>query len=158
MILENLSLALASKKQVTLLIASFFAVLSLLLFTSNAIIFPELTLNPFIEPVNLILVAIVAFLISINFVVLFHKNEILKTSKISEQKATGIFGIFASLFASSCPLCQPAIFAWFGLGSITGFFAELSIYFAIASTGFLLVSLYLNLKSLNGKCEVKKYD
>lgn len=152
MILENLMLALSGTKKALLLIVSFFVLLSLLLFTSNAITFPDLRLNPFIEPVNVLIVMVIAFLMSLNFLVLFHKNEM---SKISKEKATGIFGLFASLFASSCPLCQPAIFAWFGLGSITGFFAELSIYFALGSIGFLLVSLYLNLKSINGKCELQ---
>ena len=152
MIFENLKLTIESQKQKLVLIASFIILLTLLLFTSNAISFPDFKINPFIELANLVSVSVIAFLISVNLVVLIYKNNL---KKLNKEKATGIFGVFASLFASSCSVCQPAIFAWFGLGSVTGFFADLSIYFSLLSTVFLIISLYLNLKSINGKCEVK---
>ena len=118
--------------------------------TSNIVVPSVPDINPGAEPLDIVLVGLIAALISLNAAVLIHNLD-----ARAEGGKTGVVGTIAAFFTTACPVCQPIWLVWLGLGSATAFLAEYGRYVSLASIGLLGISLHYSLKSASGTCEVK---
>ncbi|MBI5223917.1 hypothetical protein HY990_05865 [Candidatus Micrarchaeota archaeon] len=123
----------------------------LLAITSDILILSTLTINPLVDPVKILIIGAIVFLMSINGTLMFHNYE---TRAKSGVKTTAL-GVIGAFFTTACPICQPIWLVWLGLGSVTAFLADISIYVGIFSVVLLLISIVYSFKSASSVCEVK---
>jgi hypothetical protein len=129
----------------------FFALLAI---TSNIIVLQAWELNPFAEPLHIVMDGLIAALFGANIAVLLHNSD--KKSAGSGETQMTTLGGFAALLTSSCPLCSPFLLFSVGLGGFGAFMAGVSALIAIASITLLSFSLKRGLEAADGTCGIRR--
>ncbi len=122
----------------------------LLAITSNILSPDGLSINPFAEPLGVVIMAAIAAAMAVNGAILL-RNYDLRAALPGKAAAAGGG---AALLASACPYCQPVWLVWLGLGSATAFLSAIGAYLGLLSLAMLLVSIHYSLKSAKAVCEV----
>lgn len=152
-LISSLSIVFSGAKY-KFLFAALLVLLTFAYFTAtNVFVFGTLSLNPLLKLPDATLIFLIALFSSLGFTVFAYKFS--QSAQLSHAKETA--GASAlGIFASACPVCQPACLAWLGFGSVSIFLTEYSTYIALASVLLLLYANYSSLCTL-GCCPMKKH-
>jgi hypothetical protein len=127
---------------------------ALMLASSGMIVWGAWVLNPLAEPAMLAIDGLIAALFGANIGVLLDNARSSREAGGGTQMTT--MGALAALMTSSCPFCQPFVFAGLGLGCIGAFFSGLSLIIALFSIILLSFSLKKGLDASGGACALQR--
>ncbi len=106
---------------------------------TNMVILSPLSCNPDIRLPEAALILVAAILASLGFTIAAYQS--FEQHSLSRFEEVGVWGGAIGFFASACAVCQPLWIAWLGLGSVTAFLADYSIYIVAASIALMLYAL-----------------
>lgn len=138
----------------------FFAVLVVSVFLYSVLtsisILSMLSPGALIDPVKVSLVSLIAFLTAVGFTIaVFQLTELRALSKGAKA---GAIGTILGTFTTACTVCQPLWLVWLGLGSVSFFLTEYSIYVIIASIALLFYSINMGMSAVVEGCRVQKKE
>ena len=121
---------------------------------TNIVLLSPLSCNPDIRLPEAALIIFAAILASLGFTVAAY--QAFEQHSLSRFAEAGVWGGAIGFFASACAVCQPIWVVWLGLGSVTAFLADYSIYIVAASILLMLYSLNSAFRTVVGGCRVRK--
>jgi hypothetical protein len=134
-------------------------VLNLLYFDSNMPAWravPPVSLNPNLQWWDALPTVLLAGLAALGFsIAAFQLREM---SGLRAGGGAGMAGSFLGLFATACPICQPLWLFWLGLGGVSAFLADWSIYIFAASLALLAFSVHKGLQAVTAGCRRLESD
>jgi len=112
---------------------------------------PEITLR------NALFLVTFSFLVSLAVVLNVYKYNEMKKFSIGKE-GVGFFGFFFGLFTSACAVCYPLILTALGIPTIMLLLPFGGIEFQVLSIVFLVLSVYLVIRSIikGNLCRIKK--
>jgi len=157
---QGLQLVFSTGKYRLLAAVFFIILLPLYAVLTDIIILSPPSFNPNLKPLEASLIFLIAILASLGFTIAaFQLSEL---RRISMQSAcgsalgAGAGGSVLAAFATTCTICQPIWLVWLGLGSVSAFLIDYSIYIILASILMLLYSLHIGLKAIAEGCGIKR--
>ncbi|MEM3060026.1 MAG: hypothetical protein QXW70_01745 [Candidatus Anstonellales archaeon] len=144
-----------SKREYTLLFSLLFLIFFIILsITSNFIVPLPLQINPFTDPLLLLIIFCISLLISLNATLLFYNHS--NKEKHTLPLKLSVIGSTLAFFTTSCPFCYPPLLMWAGLGSAAAFISGFNLSLGLISIVFLALSIHFLLKRQCSNCEVMK--
>jgi len=153
-----------SEPKYRLLAAIFFLILlPIYAVLTDIIILSPLSINPNLKPLEASLILIASFFASLGFTLAtFQIYEFKVLSKkeaggmLGSSAGAGLGGSLLGIFTSACTICQPVWLVWLGLGSVSFFLTDYSIYIVLASLAVLIYSVHSGLCFVAEGCSVRR--
>lgn len=152
--LQGFRLVFSQRKYVLL-----FALLILLLvplyavFTDIFVLY-TMSFNPTLRLPEALFIVFAAILAALGFAIAAY--QAFEQHALTHLSKAGVGGGVIGIFASACAVCQPAWLVWLGLGSVTAFLVDYSIYIVIVSIAVMLYSIHSAFKSVVKGCKIPK--
>lgn len=144
---------LSHKNNAAIFFASLFSLGAVYAVLTDILILNPLGVNPKLDTLNAVLIAIIVFLTSLVLTLTFYRLK--KNMRENAGEKTGIIAGILGAFATACPVCQPIWLVWLGLGNASIFLVDYATPIALASIALLLFSLHLAAQAVYRKtCEI----